>query len=745
MPYLCHIPLGLVSLGGLQRETLPEIESDEVEVRVVYRGATPKDVEDAVCRRLEDSLEGITDLTELRCESREGVSTATAVMREGAGMTRFLDDVKSQVDAIDDLPDQTERPVVSELRRTERVISVAVTGPEDPLALKAYAEDLKDRMMALPDISEVAVTGFSDHHIRIEIPAWRLRQYALSTQDIASAVGASSVSSPAGTLEGGPEDVLLRFDHQRKRADAFHDLVVISGQTGAAIRLGEIAEITDRFDRDEEKIIFNGQRAAILNIAKTRSQDILTVVATVRNFVAAERQHTARGVKLYLTQDRASVVQDRLDMLMRNGAQGLLLVFLVLWLFFSFRYSFWVTMGLPVAFLGALFLLPAVGITINMISMVGLLIGVGLLMDDAIVIAENIAARMAKGESPIDAAVAGVRQVLPGIMSSFATTLMVFGSLVFITGEIGQILRVMPVVLILVISVSLMEAFWVLPNHLAHSLGHMKQTGPSQFRLGFERHFDAFRESVFGPLLDWAVEYRYLTIGIAAFLVLLALAMPAGGKLKFVGFPDLDGDVVEARVLLPQGTPLGRTEEVIAHIEAALVKVNEKFKPRQPRAQDLVRNVTVIYGSNPDAFESGAHVARVVADLLGAESRDAPLLEVRNTWREAVGDLPDVIAIKYTEPSIGPGGRAIDLRLLGGDLSELKAASRELREWLQTYAGVQDLSDDLRPGKREYRLRLKPSAGVYWGWMQGWSPTRYVALFRVSRWMSFRCARKPTR
>ena len=293
--------LGLVSLGGLQRETLPEIESDEVEVRVVYRGATPKDVEDAVCRRLEDSLEGITDLTELRCESREGVSTATAVMREGAGMTRFLDDVKSQVDAIDDLPDQTERPVVSELRRTERVISVAVTGPEDPLALKVYAEDLKDRMMALPDISEVAVTGFSDHHIRIEIPAWRLRQYALSTQDIASAVGASSVSSPAGTLEGGPEDVLLRFDHQRKRADAFHDLVVISGQTGAAIRLGEIAEITDRFDRDEEKIIFNGQRAAILNIAKTRSQDILTVVATVRNFVAAERQHTARGVKLYLT------------------------------------------------------------------------------------------------------------------------------------------------------------------------------------------------------------------------------------------------------------------------------------------------------------------------------------------------------------------------------------------------------------------------------------------------------------
>ena len=665
-----------------------------------------------MCRRLEDSLESVTDLKELRCESREGVGTATAVMREGAGMMRFLDDVKSEVDAIDDLPNQTERAVVSELRRTERVISVAVTGPEDPLALKAYAEDLKDRMIALSDISEVTITGFSDHHIRIEIPAWRLRQYALSADDIAAAVGASSVSSPAGTFEGGPEDVLLRFDHQRKRADTFHDLIVISGDTGAAIRLGEIAEITDRFDRDEEKIFFNGERAAILNVAKNRSQDILTVVATVRNFVAAERQRTARGVKLYLTQDRASVVQDRLDMLVRNGAQGLVLVFLVLWLFFSFRYSFWVTMGLPVAFLGALFLLPAVGITINMISMVGLLIGIGLLMDDAIVIAENIAARMAKGESPINAAVDGVRQVLPGIMSSFATTLMVFGSLVFITGEIGQILRIMPVVLILVISVSLLEAFWVLPHHLAHSLGHVKQASPSRFRLGFERRFDVFRESVFGPLLDRAVEYRYLTIGIVMFLVILSLAMPAGGKLKFVGFPDLDGDVVEARVLLPQGTPLWRTEQVVTRIETALSTVNEKFKPRQPQRQDLIQNVTVIYAENPDAFESGAHVARVVADLLGAEQRDAPLAEVRNVWRAAVGDLPDVITIKYTEPSVGPGGRAIDMRLLGTGLTELKAASRELRNWLQTYAGVQDLSDDLRPGKREYRLRFKPGAGV---------------------------------
>jgi multidrug efflux pump subunit AcrB len=704
--------LGLVAVPGLQRETLPEIRSDKVEVRIVYRGATPDEVEDAVCRRLEDALEGITDLDEIRCDAREGVGTATAVMREGADMARFLDDVKSEVDTIDDFPAQTEPPVIEELGRTEPVISVAVTGPDDPVALKVYAEALKDRLMALENVAEVTVNGFSDHHIRIEVTAWRLRQYGLSTAEVAEVVGRHSVGSPAGRLEGETEDLLLRFDDQRKSAEAFHDLLVISGETGAAIRLGEVARISDRFDRDEEKILFNGRRAAVLDIAKTRAQDILEVLGTVETFVATERGRAPRGVELTLTQDRASVVQDRLDMLVRNGAQGLVLVFLVLWLFFSIRYSFWVTMGLPVSFLGALFVLPLVGVTINMISMVGLLIGIGLLMDDAIVIAENIAARMSKGDPPMRSAIEGTRQVLPGILSSFATTLLVFGSLAFITGEIGQILRIMPIVLIMVISVSLLEAFWILPSHLGHSLAHMKTREPSRFRRGFERGFDRLRERGFGPWLDRAVDHRYLTLGIVIMLLIFAVAMPAGGKLKFVGFPDLDGDVVEARLLLPQGTPLARTEQVVTRLTEALDRVNERFKPRQPDGQDLVRNAAVIYAQNPDAFETGPHVARVVADLLGAEVRDAPLDEFRNAWREEIGDLADVISIKFTEPAIGPGGRPIDLRLLGYDLDRLKAASNELQTWLNSYAGVLDLSDDLRPGKREYRLRLKPGAGV---------------------------------
>ncbi len=704
--------LGLTRVPGLQRETLPEIRNDKVEIRVPYRGATPDEVEDAVCRRLEDALEGISELDELRCDAREGVGTATAVMREGSDMKRFLDDVKSDVDAIDDFPNQTELAIVTELGRTEPVVSVAVTGPEDPVALKAYVEDLKDRLLALDEIAEVTVSGFSDHHIRIEIPAWRLRQYGLSADQFAEALRRHSVGSPAGRLEGGPEDLLLRFDDQRKCVDAFRDLIVISGATGATIRLGEIAEISDRFDRDEEVILFNGHRAAVLDIAKTSAQDVLVVLATVQDFIAAEHARAPKGITLTLTKDYASVVQDRLDLLVRNGTQGLFLVFLVLWLFFGIRYSLWVTLGLSISFLGALFMLPLVGVTINMISMVGLLIGIGLLMDDAIVIAENIAARMSRGDAPMRAAIDGAKRVLPGVLSSFATTLLVFGSLAFITGEIGQVLRVMPIVLILVISVSLVEAFFILPNHLGHSLAHMKRSTPSRFRASFERGFERFRERGFGPWLDRAVDYRYLTLGLIVMLLILALAMPAGGKLKFVLFPNLDGDLVEARILLPQGTPLARTKQVVERLTAALERTNQRFKPRQPGGQDLVRNQAVIFGQNPDAYENGPHVARVVADLLSTEIRDASLGEFRNAWREETGDLADVISIKFTEPTYGPGGRAIDLRLLGYDLDRLKAASAELQEWLLGFAGVLDLSDDLRPGKREYRLHLKPGAGV---------------------------------
>lgn len=705
--------LGFFSLPGLQRETFPEIKNDKVEIRVIYKGATAEEVEDAICRRIEDKLESIVDLDEIRCESREGLGIATAVMNEGAEMPRFLDDIKSEIDAIDDFPDAVELPVIEELGRTDKVVSIAISGPEKATHLKDYAEHIKEKLQAIDNIAQVTLSGFSQRQLLVEVSATLLRQYGLSANDLANSIAQQSISSPAGQIEGKYENVLLRLDEQRKTVAELESLIVISGSTGASIRLGDIARISDQFELDEQKILFDGKRAAILTITKTRSEDILKVNQTVRDFVAQQQLLAPQGIELVLTQDVSSVVSDRLNMLVRNGMQGLILVFLILWLFFSFRYSFWVTMGLPVSFLGALYVLPMLGVTINMISMVGLLIGIGLLMDDAIVIAENIAAQLNKGEKALAAAVKGVTQVLPGISSSFATTLLVFGSLAFISGEIGQILRVMPIVLIVVVSVSLLEAFLILPNHLGHSLEHIDNREPSKFRTWFEQSFANFRDNFFEPLLDKALKYRYLTVGIIIMLLLIAVSMPMGGKLKFVGFPTIEGDIVEARVLLPQGTPLAQTEQVVKKITAALTKINQKFSALQVDQHDFVRHATVYYGENPDAHETGPHVARVVADLLSAEVRqNVSLDDFRQMWREETGLLTDVLSLTYVEPTLGPGGKNIDIRIMGSDLSQLKSASEELKAWLKSYAGVIDISDDLRPGKREYRLRIKPSSGV---------------------------------
>ncbi|PLX39328.1 MAG: AcrB/AcrD/AcrF family protein [Hyphomicrobiales bacterium] len=707
---LAIMALGIFTVPNLKRETFPELLNDEVQIQAVYPGATSGEVEDAVCRRIENAVEGVHDLTEIQCEGREGNAIAVATMREDASMMRFLADVKDAIDAIDDFPDEVEKPVISELGRTEFIASVAVTGPETATDLKNYAEDLKSRLQELDSVATVELKGFADRQIRIEIPRHVLERHGLSALDIANAVRARSLSVPAGLIEGNDEDIILRVDDQRTSPARFADIVVLSGTTGGEIRLGAIATITDMFEKAENKVIFNGRRAAMLDVYKTKANDVLDVVDEVKAFVAEESKRVPSSMSLTVTRDVGSIVRDRLSILLSNGIQGLVLVFLILSLFFSLRFSFWVAMGLPVSFLGTLFAMTWLGMSLNMITMVGLLIAIGLLMDDAIVISENIASRLAKGDRPIPAAIAGAREVAPGILSSFTTTVLIFGALIFLDGRMGQILGVLPVILITTLLVSLVEAFLILPHHLSHSLHAMHGSKPSRFRAGFERAFTGLRERVYGPILDRAVAWRYFTVGLVVLLLMASIAMLAGGVLKVRGFPDVDGDLIEARILLPQGTPLSRTEAVVEGLLAELDAVDKELTPLQPEGQALVQNIAIIYSSNADAYETGPHVATISVDVLGSEIRTVTIDDIRNRWRDRVGMPPDVIAIKYTEATVGIAGRAIDLRLSGQNLDRLKAASLEMQAWLRRFAGVNDLSDDLRPGKREIRLRVKDGA-----------------------------------
>ncbi len=702
--------LGILALPSLQRETFPDFSAQELQITIAYPGASAEDVEEAICQRVEDAIDGINDVAEMRCEAREGVSISVVEMEEGGDITRFMDDVKTEVEAINTFPEQTELPVIKELGRTDKVVAIAITGPMSTSDLKAYAEQIKEQMQQLPLISQVEINGFSDHQLRIEVPARALRQYGLSMSDIANVVARQGIDLPSGSLETHDRDLLIRFTDLRRTPAELADLVVISASSGAEIRLGAIARISDRFELDEEKILFNGKRAALLQVIKTKQQDTLKVMNEVNRFLDQSLRPAAPpGVEFFITQDRSSIVKDRLSLLTKNGGQGLVLVFLVMWLFFQGRFAFWVAMGLPVSFLGALFFMSTLGLTINMITMVALLIAIGLLMDDAIVIAENIATQLRKGKSAMQAAIDGTKQVSPGVLSSFFTTVSVFGPLAFLSGHMGKVLQFVPMVLLLVLAVSLIEAFLILPHHLANSLKHQEQ-GISRFRQEFDRRLISFRDNTLGHIIDWAIHQRYLFIGSVIALFLISIGMLAGGKLKFQSFPDIEGDIIEARLLLPQGTPLSRTEEVVAQITRGLETVDQEFTPLQREGRKLVKNIQTRYNTNLDANESGPHLATVTLDLITAEEREGNLDDIINRWREEVGEIPDLVALNFKEPVIGPGGIPLEIRLTGPDLDALKQASLELQQWLARYRGVFDLSDNLRPGKPELRLRLRDGA-----------------------------------
>ncbi|MDQ7069600.1 MAG: efflux RND transporter permease subunit [Rhodobacterales bacterium] len=714
-PTISNLLMILFLLSGLYvgptllRETFPRAEPSRVEITVPYPGARPEEVETAICERIENALDAVNGIDTQSCESRENLARAVVRMVEGNDFQTFVADVKSEVEAISDFPDRSETVRIKPMGLTEFVASVSISGPANRTDLKDYAEAVRTRMLQWGGIPKVDITGFSTRELHVGLNPIALQKFGISVSDVARAIETGSIDLPAGSLETNRETLLIRVAEERRDAVTLGALVVRSSDAGGRVLLREIADITEDFSTADDQIFFDGRPAAVLDITKTRAEDSLTIIDELKSFLAAERQLSPPGATLEITTDGASVVRDRLTMVIVNGLQGLGLVFLVLWLFFGFRFAFWVVMGLPVSFMGGVAIMGFVGYSLNLMTTLGLLIVIGLLMDDAIVISENIARKREKGLAPLEAAVEGALQVFPNVLASFATTAMIFGSLAFLSGDLGAVLRVVPAVMLFVLSVSMIEAFLILPHHLVHTLE--KQSKPSGLRAFAENSLVWTRDRLVGPVVDLTIRWRYVTAGVTMAVLLVSVSMLAGGYLKFTAFPELDGDTIVARVLLPQGTPLARTKSIVAKLETGLEQVNDTLTPRQPNGATLIRHVSTLYGVNRDSFETGSHVVTLSVDLLPSADRISRPDEIMELWRDAVGPLPDVISLKFAEATIGPAGIAIDMRLKGNDLVALKSAAIELKDWIWTYEGVTSVLDDLRPGKRELQIRLNTVAG----------------------------------
>ncbi|SHF43486.1 Multidrug efflux pump subunit AcrB [Litoreibacter ascidiaceicola] len=726
---LLFIGLGIAALPTLQRDSFPEIPPSDVEVRIVYPGAAPADVETGICMVAEDPIRSVDNLAELTCQARDNMAVLTAEIVEGADMTRFAADVKAAVDGVTAYPAKADAPVTRIMERVANVASIAVTGPADPKVLFAYADQFAEFLKADPKISQATVGGFSDREIVIEISATALQRHGLTISAVAAALSRNSLDVPTGTLEGPEGDALVRFAGERRTPGELATIPLLGSELGTEILLGDVAKISNRFADDYNATFYNSKRAAIVSVSKTSTQDALRVMAAIEARLDTARAQAPAGIELEISQDSTSNITERLRIITTNGLQGLILVLIVMGLFFGLRFSFWVALTLPVSFLGTIFVMQLMGLTINMITMVALLVAIGLLMDDSIVISENIVRRRLAGETPVQAALNGVAQVGPGVMASFLTTVMIVGPLGLMAGQIGAVLKFLPVVLVITLVVSLIEAFLVLPNHLAHALrGDMRPNRVNRWMNGF---FDILRDRAIVPLARQALRFRYFTLGLVGFIFLVSLTPFTAGLIKFQSFPTLESDTVEARLLLAQGAPLSQTEARVQKVVAALEKLNAAETPKQPDSQPLVQSVTVSFGSNADAAsESGPHLATVSAKLLPAGTRTTTVTQIVNDWKKATGPMPDMASLRFTDKERGVGGKPIDVRLQGPDMAALETTAREMRAFFRAFQGVRDVAYDLRPGKPEYVVSLRPAAASALGVTAQGIATELRASFR---------------
>jgi len=708
---LAFIILGIKALPELKRETFPEFTKNYISAQVVLPGASPQDVEENLCLRMEDAVSSLGHITETRCDALEGVARMTLKLAANADLSRSLVDVQTKIAAIKDFPAEIEPPIVEQLDFNERIIDIAVSASTSKPELKAYAEDLKRRLKLDTSIRQVEISGFSSHQLLVEVSLGAIKRLGMSVADVAKQIELQNVQLPSGKVEMASKNILIRFDQREVEPERLGNIVIRSDAKGGVVRLRDIATITDRFELDEEIIRFDGEQAAILTVFKNKSQDSLRLKEEVISFLEAEKLRTPNGITISTSNDLSSLLWDRLNMLIKNGLQGVVLVFLCMWLFFSLRYSFWVAMGLPVAFMGSFFLMAQVGLTINIMTLIAFLMAIGIMMDDAIVIAESIASHIDRGLNKTDAVIEGVKRVLPGVVSSFLTTVFIFSSIAFMEGDMGKVLRVIPQTLVLILTVSLVEAFFILPHHLAHAAqGKARKTG--RFKQIFNQKFEYFRTVQLVAAVEWVINWRYMFVGSLISLLFISISLVAGGAIKFVGFPELDGDVAEARIILPPGATLAQTEFVVKRVVDVAMALDAKYSEKED-GQRLVQHITERFNFNADANESGAHVATVKIDLLSAEVRQTLFSTFIREWEQGVGEMVDPIAIVFKPSSMGPAGRAIDIRIRGDDLDELKSAAIDVQQYLQGFNGVSGVMDSMRPGKAEILMTLKPGAEAF--------------------------------
>jgi multidrug efflux pump subunit AcrB len=698
---------GLFTVFTIKKEIQPRIDTNFIEIGVPFLGATPLDVEEGVVVKIEESIQDIEGIEEIYSEARRGFGSVRVEVNADYEVTDVMDQVKNRVDAISTFPENTEKPTISRTQFQQQVIFASVYGDVDERTLKEYAKQVRNEIVTLPGVTRAEILGSRPYEISIEVSEFTLQAYDLTLAEVAEAVRRGSLDLSAGAIRSEAGDILVRTKGQAYVGRDFEEIVVRTNSDGTRVLLKDIADIRDAFVESDSFSEYNGKPAISIQVLSVGHQSELDISKTVRGYVEDRQASLPPDIRVAAWADVSYYLKGRLDLMVKNLIMGAALVFLTLALFLRLKLAFWVMVGLPIAFMGAFFLMPLADVTVNMLSLFGFILVLGIVVDDAIVIGESAYTNMrAKGHS-VDNIVEGVLRVLVPATFGVLTTIAAFMPILLVTGISGQFFAAIGWVVILCLTFSLVESKLILPAHLAHmKVRHYEKDTHNPF-IRFQRFFSEglhhFVDHIYAPFLDKALKRRYLTLSVFVSMLILSIGLLLGGILRFVFFPDFTADFLQVELEMNEGTPAHETHDALRRVQDGLWEVD-----RQVSEEQGVESGAVV--SSVLSFARDDVSGRIITELVKENDDVITGPEVLRRWRETVGNIPGVKTLGF-EGATGPGGGpSISLQLIGSNIEQVGRAAKDLEKRIRGYEGVYDVRNSYERGTPEIKLNIKPEA-----------------------------------
>jgi len=718
---------GLVSIGGLVQEAFPVLSFDHIEISVSYPGATPSEVEDAIVTRIEERLESLDGVREVTSVAGEGQASVMAGLMTGTSVARALDDIESAVNRIDDLPSGAERPDIREMTNRHSVIRLVLYGDVPERALKELAYRTRDELAALPEVSTVETSGTRPYEISIDVPGRRLRAHRLTIEDVASAVRTASLDLSAGGIATRDEEVRLRTAGKKIDQQDFENIVVVAGGDGTLLRLGDIADVRDDFQEVDLVTRYNGKPAAFVEVYRSGGEQVLAIARAVEELVERRVEPSLPpGVSIAVWNNEAEIYEDRLGVLLENAFLGLLLVLVALTLFLQIRLAVWVALGIAISFVGTLAVMLILDVSINTVTLLGFIVAVGIVIDDAIVVAEHIHSERQRGASGIVAAIRGARRIKRPVVFAVLTTMAAFAPLLFLPGPLGRVFGSISIILMTVLALSLIESLLILPNHLSRlpGPGHRPTNPLERFFTRVQNRVDLeLSRFVNGPLdrgVRFATHQPAIVIAAGIGTIILSVGLVGGGIVGLIFTEAVEADIVTANLEMPEGTPAHRTAQLAAELEAAGHRAIERLSAGSAAdAAPLLTGVNLSVGVRPPPLGGSIaqeptlnpqpNIAAVEFRLLNGERRDVSATAFRQAWRDEAGAMPEAQGLTFVADLLNLGP-PIQVEVSHPDADRLGPVGDVVAESLRGFEGVFDVQSDHASGYREIELELRPEA-----------------------------------